>query len=436
MNPTKVGLIGLGTVGSGVAKILLEDQDLIGRKLGRPLVLAKIADLDLETPRPVSVDRGLLTRDASEIINDPKIEIIVELIGGYEPAKTFILQAIKAGKHIVTANKALLAVHGQEIFAAAAQAGVDVLFEASVAGGIPIIRTLKEGLPANHINYFFGILNGTSNYILTKMTREGMNFAQALREAQDKGLAEADPTFDIEGVDTAHKLVILTALAYGLNVDLKDIHMEGISRLDPLDIRFADEFGYVIKLLAISARVGDKIEARIHPTMLPKGHLLSGVNGPFNAIHINGHAVGDILLYGAGAGMMPTASAVVGDVIELARSIRAQAPARVPALAWQAMDDQALSLRPMEEVTTTYYFRFSVLDRPGVLSKISGVLGAHDISISAVIQKGREETGAVPIVMLTHEAKEAAVRQALSEIDHLDVVKDKTVVIRVEDRLQ
>lgn len=436
MNPVRVGLIGLGTVGCGVAKILLEERDLIGRKLGRPLVLAKIADLDLETPRPVSVDRGLLTRDAFEIINDPEIEIIVELIGGYEPAKTFILQAIEAGKHIVTANKALLAVHGQEIFAAAALAGVDILFEASVAGGIPIIRTLKEGLPANHINYFFGILNGTSNYILTKMTQEGMNFAQALCEAQDKGFAETDPTFDIEGVDTAHKLVILTALAYGLNVDLKDIHVEGISNLDPLDIKFADEFGYVIKLLAISARAGDKIEARIHPAMLPKGHLLSAVNGPFNAIHINGHAVGDILLYGAGAGMMPTASAVAGDVIELARGIQAQAQARVPALAWRAMDDQALSLRPMEEVTATYYFRFSVLDRPGVLSKISGVLGAHDISISAVSQKGREKAGAVPIVMLTHEAKEAAVRQALSEIDHLDVVKDKTVVIRVEDRLQ
>ena len=436
MNQTKVGLIGWGTVGSGVARILLEEQELIGQKLGWPLELKKIADLDLESSRPVKVDPGLLTTDAAGVINDPEIEIVVELIGGYEPAKTYILEALAAGKHVVTANKALLAAHGRDIFEAAARAGRDVLFEAAVAGGIPIIRSLKEGLPANRIDHFFGILNGTSNYILTKMTREGMSFGQALDEAQEQGYAEADPTFDVEGVDTAHKLAILVALAYGLSVDLKDIYVEGISDLDPLDIKFAEEFGYVVKLLAISSREGDLVEARVHPTMLPASHLLSEVSGPFNAIHLSGHAVGDLMFYGAGAGMMPTASAVVGDLIELARGIRTGAASRVPALAWRSVSEKPAGLKPMDEVVTTYYFRFSAVDKPGVLSNISGVLGAHDISISAVIQKGREVAGAVPIVMMTHEAREAAVRKALAEIDRLEVVKDETVLIRVEERLQ
>ena len=308
MRPTTVGMIGWGTVGSGTIKILLEDRDLIVQKLGWPVVLKKIADLDLTSPRPVQPDPSLLTQDAWEIINDPEIDIVVELIGGYEPAKTFILAAIAAGKHIVTANKALLAVHGREIFEAASRNGVDVLFEASVGGGIPIIRSLKEGLAANHINYFFGILNGTSNYILTKMTEEGMEFGQALQEAQEQGFAEADPTFDVEGIDAAHKLAILVALAYGYGVNFSDIHVEGISRLDPLDISFAAEFGYEVKLLAISSKQGNLVEARLHPAMVPKGHLLTEVRGPFNAVHINGHAVGDLLFYGAGAGMMPTAS--------------------------------------------------------------------------------------------------------------------------------
>lgn len=435
MNQTRVGIIGWGTIGSGTAKILIEEQDLIKQKLGWPLVLAKIADLDITTPRPVQVDSELLTTDASEIINDPDIDVVVELIGGYEPARTFILQAIEAGKHVVTANKALLAVHGHEIFQAAARSKVEVLFEPSVGGGIPIIRSMKEGLSANHINYFFGILNGTSNYILTKMTNEGIDFTEALAEAQEQGYAEADPTFDVEGVDAAHKLVILVGMAYGFRIGMDDIHVEGISRLDPVDIQFADEFGYVIKLLAISSRQNDRVEARLHPTMIPKGHLLAEVSGPFNAVHINGDAVGDILLYGAGAGMMPTASAVVSDIIELARNNRVGAALRVPSLGWRNLTDEGLSLKPMEEVVTPYYFRFSALDRPGVLSKISGVLGSFGISISAVIQKGREVDGAVPIVMLTHEAREADVRKALDKMDSLDVVRDSTVMIRVEDRI-
>ena len=435
MKPINIGLIGWGTVGSGVVKILLEDQDFIQKKLEGPLILKKIADLDLEAPRPVKVDPSILTTEADDILKNPEIDIVVELIGGIEPAKSLILQAIRARKHIVTANKALLAIHGQEIFEAAEQNGVEVLFEASVGGCIPIIRTLKEDLPANHINHFFGILNGTANYILTKMSREGMDFDKALKEAQAKGFAEADPTFDVEGIDTAHKLAILVALAYGHNIEFDKIYMEGISHLTPLDIQFADEFGYVVKLLAISSVNESQIEARVHPTLLPSDHVLAGVNGPFNAIFFNGHAVGDILLYGQGSGMMPTASAVASDIIELARAISKGAVRRVPSLAWRKIGEDGMTLRPMDDTVTTYYFRFSVLDHPGVLSKISGILGAHKISISAVMQKGREVGGAVPIVMLTHEAKEVNVKNALTEIDQLDVACDKTVLIRVEDRL-
>ena len=432
---TRVGLIGWGTVGCGVARILTEQKELIRHKLGWALELTRIADLDITTPRPVAVEPSLLTTKAQDVLADPDIDIVVELIGGYEPARTFILQAIEAGKHVVTANKALLATHGQEIFEAAALAKVEVLFEAAVGGGIPVIRSMKEGLAANNIHKFYGILNGTSNYILTRMTSEGLDFKTALNEAQAQGYAEADPTFDVEGIDAAHKLVILAALAYGVQFSLDDIHVEGISRLDPLDIQFADEFGYAVKLLAISKREGDQIEARLHPVMIPKSHLLAEVSGPFNAIHINGDSVGDIILYGAGAGMMPTASAILGDIMELARNHRVGSNLRVPSLGWKNPGFDTLTLKSMEDVLTTYYFRFAALDRPGVLSKISGVLGAHGISISAVIQKGRDMDGAVPIVMLTHEARESSVRKALLELGHLDVLPDKTVVIRVEDRL-
>ncbi len=442
MDPTKVGIIGWGIVGGGTAKILCDDAELIRRKLGWPLVLKKIADLDITSPRDVQVDPSILTTDTAEIINDPEIEIVVEAVGGFEPARTFILQAIAAGKHVVTANKALLATHGRELFEAAAAAGVDILWEAAVGGGIPIVRSLKEGLAANHINHFFGILNGTSNYILTKMTEEGMDFSQALKEAQDQGYAEADPSFDVDGVDAAHKLAMLVALAYGFQINLDDVYVEGISRLDPVDIQFAAEFGYEIKLLAIASKQGSEIEARLHPAMVPKGHLLTEVKGPFNAIHLNGHAVGDIMFFGAGAGMMATASAVVGDIIELARSIRSGAPMRVPALAWREINEHPLRLKPIEDLVTTYYIRFSAKDAPGVLSKISGVLGAKNISISDVTQKGRGGEGAVPVVMLTHEAREADVRAALAEIDTMvgrngdRIILAKTAVIRVEDRLR
>lgn len=435
MSPLKIGMIGWGTVGTGVAKILLEDQDLIQKKLGQPIKLTRIADLDLTTPRPVEVDRSILTTEADKILDDPEIGVVIELIGGLEPARTMTLKAISAGKHVVTANKALLATHGSEIFSAAKKNGVEVLFEASVAGCIPIIRTLKEGLAANRINYFFGILNGTANYILSSMTADGLDFDRALAQAQEKGYAEADPTLDVEGVDTAHKLAILVSLAYGSQISLDQIYVQGINQIAAEDIQFAAEFGYVIKLLAISSLNGDLIEARVHPTMLPAGHVLSDVSGPFNAILFNGHAAGDILLYGQGAGMMPTASAVVSDVMELARAEAVGAVGRVPPLAWPDMESSQLKVKPIAEVVTRYYFRFFAVDKPGVLSVISGVLGSHNISLSAVLQKGREIRGAVPVVMLSHEAKDADVNAALAEIDRLDVVKDKTVVFRVEDRL-
>lgn len=432
MNETRVGLIGWGVVGTGLARLLTEDADLIRERLGWPLVLRRIADLDIQRPRPGRVDPAILTTDAGQVLRDPDIEIVIELIGGLEPARTFMLEAIQAGKHVVTANKALLATHGPEIFAAAQEYGVDVLFEASVGGCIPIVRVLKEGLTANRIQRFYGILNGTANYILTKMSTEQVDFDTALSQAQAQGFAEADPSFDIDGVDTAHKLALLVSLAYGLKIDLDKIYVEGIRGLSPADIQFADEFGYAIKLLAIAVQNGPAIEARVHPTMLPKNHVLSGVSGAFNAILFNGHAAGDILLYGQGAGMMPTASAVVSDVIELARAIASGARRRVPLLAWPRIGVNDLSLRSIEEIITHYYFRFSVLDQPGVLSRITGILGNHRISIKAVIQKGREIRGSVPVVMLTHEAREADVKQALREIDALDVVRDPTVRLRVE----
>ncbi len=437
MKEIKVGLIGFGTVGAGVVKILQRNSKLIEDRMGAKLILKRIADLDLKTDRGVSIRPGLLTRRAEEVIQDPEIDIVMELIGGIEPARTFILQAIRNGKHVVTANKALLALHGDEIFRAAERFGVDVNFEASVGGGIPLIRSIKEGLVANRILSIFGILNGTSNYILTKMTDEGKGFKEVLREAQEKGYAEADPTFDIEGIDAAHKLTILVRLAFGTPLRFKDVFIGGISEITPLDIQFGKEFGYRIKLLAIAKIDHGKIEARVHPTMIPESHLLSTVGGVFNAIYIKGDAVGPTLFYGQGAGQMPTGSAVVGDLVELGRNLLIRAEGqRVPMLSYQGSAIGQMKLKRMDEVVMPYYMRFSALDRPGVLSKISGILGRNGISISAVIQKGRQINGAVPVVMMTHEARERSVHQALKEIDRLGVILGKTVFIRVENELE
>ena len=374
MKEIKVGLIGFGTVGTGVVTILQKNSKLIERRMGARLVLKRIADIDLETDRGVKLKPGVLTRRAEDVIRDPEIDIIMELIGGAEPAKTFILQAIRNKKHIVTANKALLALHGDEIFREAHRHGVDVNFEASVGGGIPLIRSIKEGLVANRIRSIFGILNGTSNYILSKMTDEGGNFKEVLREAQEKGYAEADPTYDVEGIDAAHKLAILIRLAFGTPLRFKEIFIGGISEITPLDIQFSREFGYRIKLLAIAKMEKGKIEAHVHPTMIPEGHLLSTVDGVFNAIYIKGDAVGPALFYGQGAGQMPTGSAVVSDLVELGRNVLTQSSGqRVPLLSFQEWAIEEIPLKKMDEVEMPFYMRFSALDRPRVLSKISGI---------------------------------------------------------------
>ena len=429
-----VGLIGFGTVGSGVVKILQSNNRLIEERLGGSIILKKIADLDIDSPRSVQVDRRLLTTEVNEVLDDPEVSIVIELIGGYEPAKTFILRAIENGKHVVTANKALLATHGQEIFAAAAKRKVDIGFEASVGGGIPVIKAIKEGLAANDIRSVFGIMNGTANYILSKMTNEGSSFQEVLKDAQLKGYAEADPTLDVEGIDTLHKLVILISLAYGVHIRLDDIYTEGITKIESIDLEFASEFGYNIKLLAISKNNERGVEARVHPTMISKTNILSNVNGVYNAFQIIGDSVGHILLYGLGAGMMPAGSAVVSDLIDLSRNILYGSIRRVSPLSYQDYCMVPKSIIPIDELFTHYYFRFSVVDRPGVLSKISGILGQNNISISSVIQKGREIRGSVPIVMMTHEAREADVRKALAEIDKLDVVTDKSILIRIEQK--
>ncbi len=437
MREIKVGLIGFGTVGSGVVKILQKNSKLIEKRMGAKLNLRRIADIDLETDRGVRVKPGVLTPRTEEVIQDPEIDIVMELIGGIEPAKTYILKAIQNKKHIVTANKALLALHGDEIFKEAYRSGVDVNFEASVGGGIPLIRSIKEGLVANRIQSIFGILNGTSNYILSKMTDEGRNFEEVLKEAQEKGYAEADPTYDIEGIDAAHKLAILIRLAFGTPLPFKEIFISGISEIMPLDIQFSREFGYRIKLLAIAKMDKGKMEARVHPTMIPEDHLLSTVEGVFNAIYIQGDAVGPALFYGQGAGQMPTGSAVVGDLVELGRNILIRASGRrVPLLSFQESAVREIPLKKMDEVIMPFYMRFSALDRPRVLSKISGILGKNEISIAAVIQKGRQVNGAVPVVMMTHEAKEKNVHRALKEIDRLGVILGKTMFIRVENKLE
>jgi homoserine dehydrogenase len=430
MKEIKIGLIGFGTVGAGVVSILQGNAPLIEQRLGGRISLHKIADIDLTRDRGVQVPQEVMTTDAETVLTDPEIAICIELIGGIEPARTFILKAMSKGKHVVTANKALLALHGAEIFAAAQANGVRIGFEASVGGGIPIIRSLREGLVANRIISIFAILNGTSNYILTRMTQEKKGFREVLKDAQRMGYAEADPTLDVEGADTAHKLAILAALAFGIRVDLSDIFVEGISTITPLDIQYSSEFGYRIKLLAIGKADGGKVELRVHPTMLPVHHLLSRVEGVYNAIYISGDAVGPTMFYGQGAGGLPTGSAVVSDLVDLCRDINkgVQAGGGTAPLS----PSRQGVIKAIDEVVTPYYLRFTALDRPGVLSNISGILGKHEISIASVIQKGRKVKEAVPIVMMTHEAKGRNIHHALSEINKLDIIRAKTTLIRVE----
>ena len=433
MRRIQVGLLGCGTVGTGVAKLLLERPEVISARLGAELVLRRVADIDTARDRGLRFPEGVLVAEARQVLDDPEIAIVVEMIGGTGIAREFILEAIARGKHVVTANKALIASCGNELFEAAARRGVDLYYEASVGGCMPIIKTLRESLVGNRIASIVGILNGTCNYILSRITDEGIDFAAALAAAQREGYAEADPTLDIEGHDTAHKIAILSALAYGMRINLEDVFIEGIAHITPLDIDFAGQFGYRIKLLAISKRRGDAVEIRVHPTMIPFANLLSNVNGTLNAVTVAGDASGDILLYGRGAGMMPTASAVVSDLVDLARNLLHGSPGRVPALAFAPGCIREIPVVPIAEISSHYYFRFSAIDRPGVLSTISGILGRHGISIQSVQQKGRRSGGAVPVVMLSHRAREADVRCALAEIARLEVSAAPPVLIRIED---
>ncbi|MGB9712936.1 MAG: homoserine dehydrogenase [Dissulfurimicrobium sp.] len=427
-----VGILGFGTVGSGAALILLNNSRLLEERSGVKIRLKRICDRNIKDLKDLDAPGCALTADAADLINDPELDIFVELIGGIEPARTLILSAIDRGKHVVTANKALLATHGREIFEAANRHKVSVGFEASVGGGIPVIKTLKEGLVANRFQAVMGIMNGTANYILSRMTDEGLAFEEVLKEAQTIGYAEADPAYDIEGVDTAHKLAILATLAFGTSVGVDDIYIEGITGISPLDIEFAKAFGYNIKLLAIARDSSEGLELKVHPTMVPRDHLLAQVSGAYNAFYLIGDAIGKIMLYGLGAGKMPTGSAVISDIVDIAKSIASGAKnnglteSRLRTL-------QPLKRRPIAATQGRYYFRFSAVDKPGVLAKIAGVLGEFGISIESVVQKGRRRDSSVPIVMLTHEAIDAKVLEALKIIDNLDIVLGKTVLIRIED---
>ncbi len=432
MKPVKLGLMGFGTVGTGVARLLIDNQPLIQQRTGVPLTLESIADVDMDTDRGLNLAPGVLIPDAWQIVNDPEIDIVIEMIGGETVAKDLIMAAIKNGKHVVTANKALLAAWGNDVFQAAADHSVDLAYEASVGGCMPIIKSLREALVANKINAMCGILNGTCNYILSQIAEQQIPFETALAQAQKNGYAEADPTLDIGGFDAAHKLAILTALAYGMRISYEAIFIEGISAITPLDIQFAAEFGYRIKLLAISKHRGDKVDARVHPAMIPFDNILSNVSGSLNAITVTGDAVGDLFLSGYGAGMMPTASAVVSDVVDLARNIGFGAAGRIPLLAYAWDQIKAIPVMPITEIETQYYFRFAVLDRAGVLGAIAGILGKYGISIKMVQQKGRKTNGNVPIVILTHTAKEADVQKAMEEISALDIVGAPPVLIRIE----
>ncbi|MBW2241595.1 MAG: homoserine dehydrogenase [Deltaproteobacteria bacterium] len=436
-----VGLIGLGTIGTGVAKVLDGNASVISQRLGFSLRLVRVADLDTKTDRGIDLSGVQFDDDTAGLIADPKVDIVVELIGGYETARRFTLEAIAAGKHVVTANKALLAKHGKEIFEAAAKRGVDVAFEASVGGGIPILRSMREGLAANRIESLHGIMNGTTNYMLTEMESTGEAFEIVLKRAQDLGYAEADPTFDVDGIDAAHKLTLLVAMAYGAELTDDDIPTEGIRGLAPLDFEAAEKFGYRIKLLGIAKRREgpngeERIEARVHPTMIPRESLLANVDGAMNAIAVHGDAVGPTLFYGAGAGEMPTASAVVADLMEVAREIRRGSAGRVAPLSYMPDHLERKPLVPPGEVHARCYLVFSAADEPGVLGQIASILGENGISIQSVIQQPLEPGArTVPVVVLTHPALEELVRSALAEIDQLSEVLAPTRLVRIEEDL-
>jgi len=435
MKEIQVGLLGFGTVGTGVVRLLQGNFSPIQKKLGATLKLKRIAVRDTGKERGVPLEPGVLTDDFASVLADPDISIIIELIGGYSPAREYVLAAIANGKHVVTANKALLAVHGEEIYAAAARKMVEVRYEAAVGGGIPVLSAIKGNMAANRFRTVFGILNGTCNYILTRMTREGADFASVLKNAQELGYAEADPTFDIQGIDTAHKLCLLVTLCFGTRVDFKDIHTEGIASITALDIEFARRFGYRIKLLAIGKRDGDRIEARVQPTMVPVDDPLAAIDGVYNAIRVSGDYAGTVMFTGRGAGMEPTASAVVGDLMAIARNLLVGVGRRSAPLGFLEEEILSLPVKPVGETSSTYYLRFSVPDKPGMLAKIAGALGENGVSIKSVIQTAQRHGEAVPVVIVTHEAREREVRKALEMIEALEITAEKTTLLRIEDDL-
>ena len=438
--PVRVGLMGIGTVGGGTFEVLRRNQAEIQRRAGRSIRITKVADLDVARARQLVGDEVEVLADARALVADPEIDIVVELIGGYGIARDLVLAAIENGKHVVTANKALLAVHGNEIFKAASRRGVMIAFEAAVAGGIPIIKALREGLTANHIEWIAGIINGTTNFILSEMRDKGLPFDAVLSEAQRLGYAEADPTFDIEGVDAAHKATILSSIAFGVPVQFDRAHVEGITALQSEDIRYAGQLGYRIKLLGITRRRIDAdgkpmgIELRVHPTLIPEKRLIASVEGAMNAVWVKGDAVGHTMYYGKGAGAEPTASAVVADLVDVARMITSDPQNRVPHLAFQAEALSALPILPIDETETAYYLRLRVSDRPGVLADITRILADENISIDAVLQREPGEGEAhTDLILLTHRTIERQVNAAIARIEALPTVLSKSVRIRLED---
>ena len=434
MEPVKIGLLGMGTVGGGVVTVLARNAREIERRAGRGLRIAHAAARQYNPDAITGLDQiGRIGDDAFAVVDDPEIDIVVELIGGYSPARELVLRAIENGKHVVTANKALIALHGNEIFAAAREKGVMVAFEAAVAGGVPIIKALREGLAANHIEWIAGIINGTGNYILTEMRDKGRDFGDALAEAQALGYAEADPTFDVEGIDAAHKLTILGSLAFGIPLQFDRTFTEGISKIEAQDVAYAGQLGYRIKHLGITRRSGHGIEMRVHPTLIPHRRLIANVDGVMNAVLVKGDAVGPTLYYGAGAGSLPTASAVVADLVDVARALTTDPNNRVPHLAFQPDELSDFPILPMDQVETAYYLRMQVLDQPGVMARIAGILGEEGISIEAIQQKEPlEGETQVPLIMLTHRVLEGRMNQAIARIESLDSVTGAVVRIRME----
>ena len=434
MKPIKVGLLGIGTVGSGTFNVLKRNQAEITRRAGRSIEIAMVADLNVERARELTNGECEVVNDANLVVNNPEIDIVIELIGGYGIAKDLVLKAIANGKHVVTANKALLATHGNEIFKAAQEKSVMVAFEAAVAGGIPIIKALREGLTANRIQWIAGIINGTTNFILSEMRDKGLDFATALKQAQELGYAEADPTFDIEGIDAAHKATIMASIAYGIPMQFDKAHVEGITKLEASDIRYAEELGYRIKLLGISKRTEAGIELRVHPTLIPEKRLIANVEGAMNAVLVHGDAVGATLYYGKGAGSEPTASAVIADLVDITRLATADPEHRVPHLAFQPHSLSDLPVLPMAEIVTSYYLRMHVADKPGVLADVTRILADSSISIDAMLQKepadGETKTD---IIILTHQTKEKNIVAAIDKIEKLDSVYGAVTKLRLEE---